>query len=316
MTTRRAAARDLLPPGRLRVRAAWLRKLAILLGIVGLLGAIFLGLGLYALSELAEVRADRALWDRGTPASEVSVTGKQRSRAGLSWLLASYDLEVRFVDEAGATHTGRTEFGTAFGGPDTDAQPTVRYDAAAPERYVLSWAIDGDGEGARQRRAVFLGGLGLALAALMAFVLWLEAGRIACVRDGDELVVDVLRSEVLAGEGGKAPTMRQLTLRARDVPGAKPWTEHRLLDAPPLLFANAAKTAIVALRRRRHTVLLEYDLAPIELPDGERKAIAQRFVDRALAERGPGRATPVPTAVPSPEAPGAVARQGTNTIDQ
>jgi hypothetical protein len=120
--------------------------------VLWLLVGLALGVGAlyWGAQGLVGVLADRSLWEKGTPAPRVHVGGRVKSNR---IILKTYELDVDFQDTAGALHRGHEEFTTLFTSVDQEQQPELRYDAADPTHFVLSWARDVTG--GRLMAAVF-----------------------------------------------------------------------------------------------------------------------------------------------------------------
>ena len=133
------------------------------------------------------------IWADGVPAVGGSVHGHRTSKFGMTWLVASYDLDVSYEDAAGNHHDGNHSFWTMIGGPDTDDQPELRYDREHPDKFAVSWEIAASG--ARLRATIILGLVCTALALVMGLVISLVPKAMLriwrCGRRGDELVVRV-----------------------------------------------------------------------------------------------------------------------------
>lgn len=193
----RAAARQdsrmaILPPRPLRLDARSLasrklRKTALALFVAAVGGAFSVG----AVFLTRQLLAERALWERGAGGRVVRLSGKLEKwqKLGLTFFY-DYALEVSWADDQGRVHQGKSSFEWMFKGvPESDV-PELRYDPAAPDRFVLSWAAQGGLP--RDGMAILCAALGTlmtlgTIAMIRGERRWLELLRI-CAEDGDEIL--------------------------------------------------------------------------------------------------------------------------------
>jgi len=184
-----------LPPRPLRLdsRALGSRRLkkGLLALFVAVVGASF-GIGSAIFTR--QLLGERALWERGTGGKIVHLSGKVQEwqKLGLT-IFYDYALEVSWADGQGQVHDGKTSFERMFKGVPDGETPELRYDPAAPDRFVLSWAARGGLP--RNGMAILCGALGLlmllgTLAMVRQEKRWVELLRI-CAEDGDEMLCRV-----------------------------------------------------------------------------------------------------------------------------
>jgi hypothetical protein len=245
----------------------------------------------WTIADVVHLQREKAVWARGVPA-DGEVKGTEHSKLGLSWVIAIDDLDVAYTSADGQRHTGNLEFMTFLGGPDTDAEPELRYDPAHPDDFALSWGIDGSG--ARWRAGVIVGGLAGIIALFILYAVAIAGPRRQrllrqCARDGEEVIVRIADIKVVKDQKGNPTPNRIFTV----VPPAATGGDDPPIDSEAInaskhvpLFADAAGHTAFALYLRgkeRQLILLTDGFAPLDLTDAE-KAEAVR---RAEARRTP-----------------------------
>jgi hypothetical protein len=185
----------ILPPRPLRLDARGLasrklRRTALAL-FVGAVGAAFCAGTVFLTRQLLD---ERALWDRGTGGRVVRLSGKLEKwqKLGLTFFY-DYALDVSWADDQGRVHEGKSSFEWMFKGVPESDTPELRYDPAAPDRFVLSWAAHGGLP--RDGMAILCAALGaLMLLGTIAMIRgerhWLELLR-TCAEEGDEILCRV-----------------------------------------------------------------------------------------------------------------------------
>lgn len=288
-----AAPLAVLPP---RPNRLSLRYYGRRMGIFALLAlgiAVLAALTTWVLSDVPRVLDERAVWATGTPAVDGDIGGKSQSKALLGWLLSAYTLEARFLDEAGAWHTGESSFFTVLGSVDTAAPPEIRYDPADPTRYAVNWAVEATG--ARARAVVVLGlffGAATVLVVRLAFeILFRATPERLCAVDGVERVGRVERDPLpIMAEGKPTKTWTVVIAVPTDDGGE---TSHLLefrYGIPPLYLDDRERTVLV-LRSPRNAdavVLVRSDFYPFGLTKEQLEAASHRVavLQREARERG------------------------------
>lgn len=131
---------ELLPPAPRKLRSGYVGK-RLVGGALGIVAAIAVA-GAYGYWQWGSAQAilhDQALWARGEVVAEAAVDGRETSR---SFILNSYDLKVRYLDEASQLHEREVEFDLLFVSVDQDRPTLVKFDRATPDDFVLSWAAE------------------------------------------------------------------------------------------------------------------------------------------------------------------------------
>jgi hypothetical protein len=101
--------------------------------------ALAIGMLFFGIKAVGSLMSDQGLWKSGVATDLVRVSGREKSSR---MILKTYELDVEFLDAKRVEHKGKIEFTTLFMGVDQKQEPTVHYDAANPEKFALSWAID------------------------------------------------------------------------------------------------------------------------------------------------------------------------------
>lgn len=135
-----SVARMLLPERPLKLKSSfvWKSRLGGVLGIVAGL-AMLVGVGWWQSGEVRRLLDEKALWARGVAASGVEVSGRETTNR---FLFHSYKLKVAYRDADGRRHGGKVEFDTVVGSIKNGRRASVHYAPEAPERFVLSWALE------------------------------------------------------------------------------------------------------------------------------------------------------------------------------
>lgn len=269
--------RTILPARPLRLRAGAYMKSA-LLALLMLVFAGLLGLATAWVSGGARtIGRDKDVWASGVPAQDGTINGKRSSKLGLSWLIASYDFTVSYVDAEGARYEGKLEFWTMFGGPDVDEQAEVRYDPKRPERFAVSWGVEASG--ARWRAVIVLTALCGLTTLLFAWLAWVmvQDGRALArtAAGGDELQLRVI-AETPIVKDGKATGKWRFELERDDGSGTRRTIikeQSSVLHCAP---NNARVLALWTPGQPSSIVVPTRDLAPLAVSDAERREIVGR----------------------------------------
>lgn len=107
-------------------------------------GAVTIFIAVMAVLTAKTHLENRALWQRGTPATLNELSGQvvERSYIGIPFG-HDYSLDVTYTDAAGAQHTGHAKFDYLFSSVPEGTDPEVRVDPTAPGKFVLSWQAEG-----------------------------------------------------------------------------------------------------------------------------------------------------------------------------
>ena len=174
------------------------------------------------------------------------------------WQTYDYDLDVKWLDAQGHQHSGKTSFGRTFRGVGKREPPRLRYDPAAPDRFVLSWAAQGGLP--RAGIAVLCGMLGALMLLCARTLAKLERRRLEllrmCAEDGEEVVGEVEKAWSHKG-------VHYLRYRFPDDVRARKYQG----DAP-FVFAREGALHVLALRSPRAPdapFLVEADLRSFDL---------------------------------------------------
>ncbi len=257
--------RSVLPAHPLRLRFGYVATTYALALMMVAIGALVGYLAYDQFSDIAALRESSRLWDDGAHALDGKISGTRDSKLGLDWVIASYRLDVWYVDAAGESHTGKRAFWTMLGGPDTDDRAEIRYDAKQPDRFVTSW--EHDASGARWRAVVILG----LLTSLMTFVSLLAVWAIPsgarrtarCGRRGDEILARAVSTSEQRDARGQV-THRTFVF---EHDGKTISETFKLPDVP--LYADEAQQYALALRDGATLQLLRHDGFPFAIGSRE-----------------------------------------------
>lgn len=243
-----------LPPFPYRVSPVFARRQRIVLLVLLLFVALFLGAAAYSLVEARGMAAERRIWATGVETTQVDWKGTRLTSKGST----SYNLDVRFLDADRVERSGRVVFSTWYGSIDTTTPPVVHYLAQHPDSFAFSKAMDLMEE--RTNSAAITQAL---FAGLMLFFGWLglrlwretRATR-ACALGSEEVALTVVSRE----QAGKATSYK---LR-----GETPWGTplnwragtHKRLGSP--LFLDPGQTKVLALVSR------DYPAVPVVIREG------------------------------------------------
>jgi hypothetical protein len=262
-----------LPARPLRLQAGFVRRSYVSIAICATLGlAALVGYPAWQAIEARAIVADEALWSSGVAARRAHAEGTVTSRY---IVLKDYDVAVTYVDQAGQEHKGRARFDTLFAAIDLGAEPTVHYDAAAPQRFALSWSHDV--QGGRWASVALLALAGAALGVVFAKAAWralrqLAAARLAAAAS-DEVELEI------AGvvESGRVAGVVFYTYRVPTPSGEKEReVSFSAKKGHKPLFAGPEETHLLALRSARapaEPVVLRSDLYPFEASEADRLAV-------------------------------------------
>jgi uncharacterized protein DUF3592 len=249
---------------RRRLKKRALAALAAGIGVAFSVGTVFF---------TRELLGERALWDRGAEGRILRLSGKveESQKLGLTFLY-DYELDVRWADVQGRERDGKTSFLRMF--KAVSEAPALRYDPAAPDRFVLSWAARGGLP--RSGMAIVCGALGAVM--LLGTIVMVrseqqrtEALRV-CAEDGEEMLCRVEK--------------------AWEYKGAH-YVQYRLPDDgrlrtyegdAPLIITRDGVQHVLALRSPRAPdapFLVDADLRSFDLSQEERARIGNAVRTRA-----------------------------------
>ncbi len=280
---RRAADSRWLLSGPLRISEAWARAQQRRSKLLITLAALLLtAVGLWIASFTREALRDHAVWSHGVAATDVQVHGESRTRA---LVFNHADLHVTYTDSVGRRHRGRVSR-IGIGKLDRGTLPVIRHAADEPERFALSWLIDG-----------FLGQLALHLA-LSATLAALAGAMLAGARrdrreltrlrvllhdDPEEVALEVVRATHNIVHNNHVTTTYRLHIPAgEDLDLTLPRDEFPL-------FLDLDRSRVLGLRRpgaTSHAVVLREDLTPLAAPPREAERVRQRWRE---GNRQPGK---------------------------
>lgn len=241
------------------------------------------GLGaLWTTLFVIDIERVRRIWTEGLAAEDVVLRGQERSRA---FILRDTRFQVEYTDRAGGRHRGETSFlSIAFGG---EARADLRYDPEHPDDFATSFEYQ-----RTYGRVTFTGllvvmliGAGVALSTSSRRKLReladvreiIHAGGVAV-----PLVIDSQRSEVHQGR----VIAIDYTLR---LPGGGIVERRCLPERPPFLLHVATNRVLGLVHPRRPDliVILEPDLAPLEVEPSEAEMVRKRYqAQREASRRG------------------------------
>jgi hypothetical protein len=233
-----------------------LRNLALVAVLVAM-GAAF-GAGCFVSAQ--QIVSERILWSRGTLGRVVHLSGRveETQKLGLT-LFYDYDLDVKWVDAQGHQHSGKTSFGRTFRGIGKREHARLKYDPAAPERFVLSWAAEGGM--ARAGLMLICALLAGAMLVCARALVKVERERLAllymCAEDGEELLCPVQKTWSQKG-------IHYLKYRLPDDERVRVYR-----GEAPFLVARDGELHALALcspRAPSSPYVVEADLRPFELP--------------------------------------------------
>ena len=282
---RQAADGRWLLPGPLRPSDEWVRRQR-RRGAGAFVCAVVL-LGAAAWTAIVTVRdalGTRAVWSSGIPASDVQVDGTSRTRL---LVFEDADLSVAYTDGAGHRHHGRVSR-MGLGKLDDGAAPVVHVAVDDPERFALSWQVDGV-LGELTLHLVFvlmLGGFALALVAIVRkgrreLVWTLETLKAS----PEEVVLPVLHITQGMVNGEHATTTYGLR-----IPDGDTFELTLPRDEYPLFLAIDQSCAL-GLRRpgdRSRAVVVREDMTPLAAASGEAERVRLRWRE---GQRQPGKQT-------------------------
>jgi hypothetical protein len=276
--------RSILPVRPLELRAGYARKHELVALLVLLLGVGAIAGVPYLAHDITDVARDQEVWDHGVRATDESISGREHSRYGLSWLIASYDFRVSYVDDRGEKHDGVVDFATALGELDTGEETEVRYDPAHPERFAVSWAIAA--RGPRYRGAIALVSMSGVLGVFLIWGAWNVRRKLQRERqiaaEGLELEVRVISRQFVARRG-KITGEVHYVLEIPPADGvAAPRTQNH--KGSLLLECGSEGRHVLALvlpGDHKHVLLVREDLAPLVVTDAERDVAVARAASAA-----------------------------------
>ncbi len=262
-----------IPSGKVSVADVWV-------GAVVLLGAA----AWTAIVTVRDALGTRAVWSSGIPASDVQVDGTSRTRL---LVFEDADLSVAYTDGAGHRHHGRVSR-MGLGKLDDGAAPVVHVAVDDPERFALSWQVDGV-LGELTLHLVFvlmLGGFALALVAIVRkgrreLVWTLETLKAS----PEEVVLPVLHITQGMVNGEHATTTYGLR-----IPDGDTFELTLPRDEYPLFLAIDQSCAL-GLRRpgdRSRAVVVREDMTPLAAASGEAERVRLRWRE---GQRQPGKQT-------------------------
>jgi hypothetical protein len=229
-------------------------------GVVAVLVAMGAAFGAGSVVSAKQVIEERLLWEHGTQGKLVHISGKveETQKLGLTFFY-DYDLDVKWLDAQGQTHTGKTSFGRTFRGVGKHEQARLRYDPVAPDTFVLSWAAQGGA--ARAGFALLCGLIGASMLLCARTLVRVERERLnllyLCAEDGEEVLGCVEKSWSHKGI---------YYLRYRLPDEDRPRTYR---GEAPFVFSRDGELHVLALRSPRaprSPYVVEANLRPFELP--------------------------------------------------
>ena len=190
-----------------------------------------------------QVARDQQIWASGHDAYGVRVGGTSTSH---SFIINAYELDVHYVDAEERPHDGKAKLALLFSSIDDHEAVDVKYDAAAPDRFVVSWAVTH--LPARWACAAFttlfaaLIGLGLLAVATRRFRAVTDARRVA--ERSDEVQLELVSVTPVVVKGKHSANI----IRFRHIIGGREQVlKQRLLVAEQLMYTSDARTHVVAL---------------------------------------------------------------------
>jgi hypothetical protein len=268
----------------LRVKQEFVRRsYAEAVGFFVVAAVAAIGFPLFGLVEARAIRRDHDLWKRGAVAAEVTVPGSATTHV---LIVTTYELDVGYRDQAGTAHRGRAELTTLFAPLPNVAPVAVRYDPQAPDRFVLSWAVEFTS--ARWQACSVL------LVAGVAFgVLFRQLGRRALVRLADARAA-AIESEDVELEVAGMDTLKEWNRSTGQVKyqylvpidGGKPKkrqvTFNRRKQHTPI-FIDEKRTRLLAVRTPKapdRPIVLRSDCYPFDVPEWDRQTVTTRLQRR------------------------------------
>lgn len=271
---RRAADSRWLLPGPLRLSEVWARAQLRRGNLRIALAALLLtAVGLWLAWFTRDALRDRATWSHGVPATDVGARDESHTRV---LMFEHAVIRVAYTDSVGRRHHGRvSRLGVSK--LDRDAPPLVRHAADAPERFALSWLVDG-----------FLGQLALhlALSAMLAALAFTMLGGARRDRrelnrlrelirdDPEEVPLEVVRATPNIVHNAHVTTTYRL-----HVPEGEDFDLTLPRDQTPL-FLELDRSRALGLRRpgaTGHAVVLREDLTPLAAPPREAERVRHRW---------------------------------------
>lgn len=279
---REAASGRCLLPGPLHLSEEWARGQrregigSLVFGTVCLAGA-----AVWSTSFARDALRDHAVWSSGILATDVQVDGESRTRM---LVLEDADMTVAYTDGAGLRHHGRVSR-MGFGKLDTRRDPVVHLAADDPDRFAMSWMIDGF-VGALALHLGLVGMLGVFGVALLAHVRKsrraLAQVRDTLYSDPEEVVLSVFQTT-----HGEANGNRVTTTYSLHIPGGDTFDLTLPASEYPL-FLEIDQSRVLGLRRagdRGHVVVVREDMTPLAAPPGEAERVRLRW---RAGKRPPG----------------------------
>jgi hypothetical protein len=233
-----------------------LRNLAVVAVLVAMGGAFCFG----CFTEGRHIFNERALWARGMPGRLVHLSGRveETQKLGLTFFY-DYDLDVKWLDSQGQQHSGKTSFGRTFRGVGKHEQARLRYDPAAPDTFVLSWAAQGGLP--RFGLALLCGLIGASMLLCARALVRVERERLAllqmCAEDGEEVLGSVEKAWSHKG-------VHYVRYRLPDEDRPRTYR-----GEAPFVFSRNGELCVLALRSPRaprSPYVVEADLGSFELP--------------------------------------------------
>jgi hypothetical protein len=265
---------DILPARPLRLDPAHLARLARKTWLMtALFVAVGAGFSTACYFWTAQVLDELALWKRGVAGEIHDISGSVRAKGkfGIA-LFHLYELDVEYVDQSGDLHRGKAEFDlflSRFEGELSDI--SLRYDPAAPERFVLSCQAEAGWP--HWGLPALMGALGLLMWIAIPSTWrahrnrsrWLELVAL----DGEELLAPLRGVSQEQGGGYRVKFSCPES-------GAK---LEQVLTKEPLVVEVEKVPHVVVLRSPREAkshIVIQSDLAPFAFDAATRSAILER----------------------------------------
>jgi len=270
-----AAAVPSLPPGPYRIANAYGRRSLTAGLIMHGVGVGFLALAVALLwAELPRILRDREIWradDAVTVPAEFD--GEVRSKLGL---FPRYSGTVRYPKPDGAVGEGQASF-TTLVEVDTEVPIEVRFRAAEPDDFVLSWA--GENVGARLwAQALLASVVGLVLPGLCFFTGWRSLGQRrfaqALSEDGEATLARVTGIDEQRQHG--RIIVRRVSVEIPTADGVRKVVEpFQPKQGLPFFVDDERTLALTSARFPKRAIVLRHDLWPLELVADTRRGLLE-----------------------------------------
>jgi hypothetical protein len=237
--------------------------------------ALVMAFGAFAFAAAVgkDLSAERALWARGVAGEVTNISGEATETRNSLLFDYSYDLNVTYLDAAGAHHSGKAKFTYMFSKLDENAPVELRYDPSSPDRFVLNWQAAGGVP--RWGMFILLSIVGLALFSIAPLTMRksrkLNSLLETVAQDGEELWLEVVK----LGHVNGAPFIHYLVPSGD---GKGETKKKQMLPVAPLIVSRDGKEFAIALRSPREPKQLYFvpdDLGPFAFTAEERQTIAR-----------------------------------------